>query len=147
MQSNPLWPESTPHGHCGDCVWLFRGGRGRPVDRCRRHENRRVEADWVGCAAFTQSLECLECGACCREAYHAVEVSRRDPFRRTHAHLLTTVDGRLNIKRCGPNCINLNADGGPFTCAVYSDRPKTCRDFEQAGENCLIARKRLGLTP
>ena len=81
------------------------------------------------------------------EAYDTVEVSRRDPFRKQYPELLKTIDGRLNIRRKGSYCINLNEHQGCFTCAVYSDRPKTCRDFERGGVNCLDARRRLGLAP
>jgi len=29
---------------------------------------------------------------------------------------------------------------------VYADRPKTCRDFEAGGVNCVDARVRMGIT-
>ncbi len=95
-------------------------------------------ADALTAAGF----DCLSCGACCREAYHAVEVSRRDRFVRLHPELLEVVDGRLNVRRAGPRCGCLGED---YRCSVYADRPKTCRDFERGGENCLEARRRVGL--
>ena len=147
MNSNPLWPESTPTGRCSDCAWMYRGGRGRAVPRCRRHHQQRVDPEWVGCGAFTAELNCLDCGACCREAYDTVEVSRRDPFRKKHPETLIELDGRLNIRRSGPNCINLGCGDQRWACQVYTDRPKTCRDFERGGINCVDARRRLGLTP
>ena len=126
---------------------MYRGGRGRPVPRCMRHQQQRIEPNWVGCAAFTPELDCLECGACCREAYDTVEVSRRDPFRKSHPHLLVELNGRLNIKRNGPNCINLGCGDRKWACQVYEHRPRTCREFERGGVNCVDARRRLGLTP
>lgn len=148
METNPLWPNPNPsQGTCSSCDWMYHGGRGRPVPRCRRHDNQRVSPEWPSCPAFTTGLDCVACGACCREAYDTVEVSRRDPFRNQYPDLLTTINGRLNIRRKGPHCINLQNDSGCWTCAVYADRPKTCRDFERGGINCIDARRRLGLTP
>lgn len=91
-------------------------------------------------------MDCQTCGACCREAYHAVEVSRRDPFVRAHPALVTIEDGRAHVARRGERCAALNGEPGAWSCAVYADRPATCRAFEAASDNCLIARRRVGLT-
>jgi hypothetical protein len=145
---NPLWPEpGPPDAQCGTCVWHYRGGRGRAVDRCRRHDGARVGAEATACPAHETALDCLRCGACCREAYHAVEVGHRDPFVKQHPDFLVRVDGRLQIARTSGICACLAPASGQWPCTVYSDRPKTCRDFEVASDNCLIARRRLGLTP
>ena len=121
MDSNPLWPKPSPTpGTCSDCDWMFHGGRGRPVPRCRRHNNQRISPEWPSCPAFTQNLDCVQCGACCREAYDTVEVSRRDPFRKQYPELLKTIDGRLNIRRKGSYCINLNEHQGCFyLCRIF----------------------------
>jgi hypothetical protein len=139
---NPLSSEPGPDGStCRGCVWRKAG---RHHDRCLRHRGARVQHDWPACVAYTVALDCLRCGACCREAYHAVEVSRRDPYRRLHPDRVVELDGRLNIPRTPANwCMNLGED---YTCAVYGDRPRTCRDFEQGGSNCVEARRRVGLT-
>lgn len=76
-----------------------------------------------------------------------MEVSTRDPFRKQHPELMVSIDGRPNIKRKGPHCAALKPENGKWVCQVYADRPKTCRDFEQGGNNCVDARRRLGLTP
>ena len=34
----------------------------------------------------------------------------------------------------------------PFTCAIYDDRPRTCRDFTLGSDNCLDARRTVGLS-
>ena len=99
------------------------------------------------CPAYTPELDCLQCGACCREAYHTVEVGRRDPFVRLHPELLEARDGRLHLRRSAGICSCLVPSGGAWPCAVYGERPKTCRNFEVASDNCLIARRRLELTP
>ena len=148
MQANPISSETgPPNSQCSDCVWHFVGGRGRPVDRCRRHGNRRVVPDWPGCASYTAELDCLTCGACCREAYDAVEVGPRDQFVRSHPDRIIEVYGRLNVCRLGSICGCLEPADGTWPCAVYEDRPKTCRDFESGGANCVDARVRMGITP
>jgi hypothetical protein len=144
---NPLWPEPGPNATCEGCVWRYSGGRGSAVDRCRRHADARVDAAWPACPAHTSSLDCQACGACCREAYHAVEVSRRDAFVRTHPDRIVRADGRLQIARAGDRCACLAGSAGAYTCVVYADRPRTCREFEQAGRNCVEARRRVRLTP
>ncbi|MBM4393204.1 MAG: YkgJ family cysteine cluster protein [Deltaproteobacteria bacterium] len=97
---------------------------------------------------------CLDCGACCREAFHAVELSRRDRFARRHPELLVVAGGRLGIRRVPvagsteerplTRCVCLGED---YRCAHYADRPVTCRDFELSSENCDEARRRVGLLP
>lgn len=145
---NPLWPPEragvAPVGTtCLSCVWRKPGIRS---DRCLRHGGESVRFDWPACPAHTTetSLDCLQCGACCREAYHTVEVSRRDPFVSRHRDLTHEQDGRLQVQRNGPRCICLGDD---YRCAHYDDRPRTCRDFERGGANCVEARRRVSLTP
>ena len=130
---------------CGQCVWHYRGGRGRPVQRCRRHGQQRVGAGAAACESYTAALDCLSCGACCREAYDAVEVGPRDPFVKAHPELVSQVDGRLNLARTAGICAALRPAEGAWPCRVYAARPKTCQDFEVASDNCLIARMRIGL--
>lgn len=147
MKANPLSDAKGPAGtQCEGCVWRFVGGRGSPVDRCRRHRNQRVQPEWPGCGSHTAALDCLSCGACCREAYHAVEVGPRDPFVRAHPDRVVECDGRLNVRRSGVICGCLVPANGGWPCAVYADRPKTCRDFEAGGVNCVDARVRMGIT-
>ena len=148
MTLNPLSPDSGPAtSRCGGCVWHFVGGRGPAVSRCRRHGGARLDPDWPGCSAFTASLDCLSCGACCREAYHAVEVGPRDPFVRAHPDRVVQVDGRLNVRRRHGVCACLDPQSENWPCVVYADRPKTCRDFEAAGPNCVDARVGWGSLP
>jgi Fe-S-cluster containining protein len=91
-------------------------------------------------------FDCRTCGACCREAYHAVEVHPREKFVRTHAEWLVRVDGRWNVRREGHRCAALGGCDGAWTCVVYAARPETCREFEVGSDNCLEARRRVGLT-
>jgi hypothetical protein len=148
MMSNPLCEQpGPPQAQCLSCVWYFEGGRGPAVSRCRRYGGARIEPDWPACVAHTADLDCLACGACCREAYHAVEVGPRDPFVRAHPERVVSQDGRLNVAREGKICGCLAPKPGAWPCVVYDDRPKTCRDFERGQANCVDARVRLGITP
>lgn len=144
---------------CGGCAWAHLRGPGRPVLRCLRHPaspgsptRRRVRTDTLACASFTPpaALDCQACGACCREAYHRVEVAPRDAFARTHAHLLETVveEGRAQrvLPRPGGRCVCLGGTPGAWTCTAYAARPRTCRDFPVGEASCLEARRRVGLT-
>ena len=91
-------------------------------------------------------LLCADCGACCREAYHAVELSPRDSFRRLHPDRAIFEEGRWIIPRPAGRCVCLVGELGSFSCDRYAGRPKTCRDFEVGSLNCLEARKRVGLS-
>ena len=144
MLFNPLWPEAGPPGTCETCVW--RRPRGRSGSRCMRHRQATVQPDWPACPSFEAALDCQTCGACCREAYHTVEVSRRDPFVTTHRHRLTLEQGRWTLPRPGGRCPCLTGEPGAYACEVYAERPRTCRDFTVASAHCLDARRRTGMT-
>jgi hypothetical protein len=135
---------------CGTCVW--RHGR---TGQCRQADGQRVKSAWPACERWESALDCLECGACCRAAYDCVVVSPRDPVRKKHPALVVVRGPYLEMQREGDRCAQL--DGGPqpsagdprflpYTCKIYDDRPKTCRDFQNAGEHCLTARRRVGLS-
>jgi hypothetical protein len=123
---------------CGGCVWRHRG-------RCR-HAGARVEAGWRACARWEGALDCQACGACCREAFHSVTVGPRDPVRRHHPELVVARATYLEIRRDGDRCAALAGDGR-YACTIYDHRPRPCRDFPVAGESCLLARRRVGLSP
>jgi Fe-S-cluster containining protein len=55
----------------------------------------------------------------------------------------------LKLLRDKSRCAALvggNAATEPFHCAIYEGRPKTCRDFTLGSENCLAARRKVGLS-
>lgn len=92
------------------------------------------------------AADCASCGACCREAYHVVEIDEDDPFLEAHSGLVTMPDGRAVLERPGGLCVALcSSQNGEYHCSIYPTRPRNCRDFEVGGENCLDARKRVGL--
>jgi hypothetical protein len=132
-------------GTCGECAW--RHG----ASRCRQ-ANAKVDPAWPACDRFEPALDCQTCGACCRAAYHSVEVSRRDPVIAKQPSYIVDRTTYLEIRRNGDRCAALH--GGELTgeqqtrfhCAIYDDRPKTCRDFTLGSAHCLTARRRVGLS-
>ena len=163
---------------CASCAWRYLGGRGKAVLRCRQSADRdgvgrRVGADTPACDRWEAPVDCHTCGACCREAYHSVTVSVRDPVVWRQPDLITRHGHRFEIRREGARCAaldvvdvsreendhadadaNADADAGKgavaarrFSCSIYQDRPRACRDFEAGGRHCLDARRRVGLSP
>jgi Fe-S-cluster containining protein len=62
---------------CGTCAWrTTRRGRARCLQAARG-----VDDAWPACERWEPALDCQTCGACCREAYHAVAVAPRDLVR------------------------------------------------------------------
>jgi hypothetical protein len=138
----PPWAP-TAGRRCGSCGWRTEAGL------CRQADGAPVAAEWAACSRWEAAFDCQECGACCRAAYHSVTVDREDPVVRLHPSLIADRGSYLEVLRRGDRCAAL--EGGatadqPFACAIYPDRPETCREFELGGENCLIARRRVGLS-
>ena len=138
----PLDPDRRT---CGQCVWSRQRGPGPAVHRCVRAGWARVSENEPACARFEGELDCLECAACCREAFDAVEVSARDPVRKLHPELVVKIDGRYQIQRTQSNRCAALAETD-WTCRIYEQRPRCCRDFERGGPNCVFARVRVGIS-
>ena len=125
------------NGSCGDCAW-------RAGTKCRQAE-RKVDPAWPACERYEAALDCQTCGACCRAAYHSVEVKKRDPVVKKQPEFIVDRGTYLEIRRDGDRCAALQ--GGPrYHCVIYDDRPKTCRDFTLGSTHCLTARRRVGLS-
>ncbi|MEQ1503262.1 MAG: YkgJ family cysteine cluster protein [Myxococcota bacterium] len=93
-------------------------------------------------------LDCATCGACCREAFDVVAVAPDDPMG-PHPELLTVhLDGWRSVRRVpgagGSRCAALSA-GAPWRCTIYDDRPIPCRELAVGSDDCLEARRRLGI--
>ncbi|HEY0193653.1 MAG TPA: hypothetical protein VGC42_21195 [Kofleriaceae bacterium] len=140
-------PAGEAAGSCGDCAWRANG-------KCRQAEVR-VDPAWPACERYEAALDCLTCGACCREAYHSVEVGRRDPALKKRPDWIVDRGSYLEVRRSGDRCAALEggcadpADGGRaarYLCVIYDDRPRTCRDFTLGSAHCLTARRRVGLS-
>jgi len=140
----PARPVGATVATCGTCVW-------RNNARCRQ-ANAKIDAAWPACERFEAALDCQTCGACCRAAYHSVEVSRRDPVIKAHPELIVDRGSYLEVRRAGDRCAAL--EGGlvehgtttRYHCSIYDDRPRTCRDFTLGSAHCLTARRRVGLS-
>jgi hypothetical protein len=153
----PLGPANET---CGSCAWLYVGGRGKGVERCRQAaapnaDGPRTQRDAPACARWEIPVDCATCGACCREAYHSVTVSMRDPVVWKQPDLIERHGHRFEIRRDGERCAALvdrrndtgrGAGDRIFTCSIYEDRPQACRDFASGGRHCLDARRRVGLS-
>ncbi len=135
------WVHPDSSGRCGACAWA-EGGLSCVVREAS------VDGGWPACEAYVASLDCGTCGACCREGFHVVEVAAADPFVAKHGSSLERVDGHLQLPRVDGRCPPLRGDGRdvPYACAVYEDRPISCREFARGGSSCLIARRRVGLS-
>ncbi len=143
-------PEGPPGHDCSQCVWA-------PDGRCgmlapEGGEGPAVSAQVPACAHFAASLDCLACGACCREAYDSVPVTAEDEVHQHHPELIRRDGDWVDLQRvpsptgCGTRCAALQGDG-PFHCRIYAVRPQTCRDVEEGHAGCLFARRRVGLSP
>lgn len=153
---------SARGANCGDCAWAKARGSSDALTCVA--SGRRVRREQEACAHHEASIDCLSCGACCREAYDTVEVGPRDRALR-HAELLVTRTGGYDMARQDRHCIALS--GGerlprrgrpertlplyrpsqqPFVCSIYDDRPTTCRDFTLGSAHCLTARRAVGLS-
>ena len=141
-------PGGEATGTCGSCAWRFdkRGG-----SYCRQ-ANAKIDPAWPSCERFEAALDCLTCGACCREAYHSVDVAPRDPMVKKQPSFVVKRGARLEVLRNNERCAALH--GGEvvegkatkYLCVIYDDRPKTCREFTLGSFNCLTARRRVGLS-
>jgi len=138
---------------CGTCAWAYDGGRGVPVTRCRQSappngDGARTARSHAACAHWEPIVDCRTCGACCREAYHSVTVSMRDPVIWQEPDLIVRHGPRFEIRREGSRCAALNVgEGRSYTCSIYENRPRPCREFAAGGRHCLDARRRVGLSP
>jgi Putative zinc- or iron-chelating domain len=143
---------------CGGCGWLYHGGRGAPVARCRQTaptmgEGARTEPGHRACARWEPPVDCQTCGACCREAYHSVTISVRDPVVWKEPELIVRHGHRFEIRRQGEQgercaALNVAAPGAAprYACTIYENRPNPCRQFAAGGRHCLDARRRVGLS-
>jgi len=152
--AHPIGFQLGPAGEtCGSCAWVYEGGRGTPVTRCRQSapangDGARTARNHPACAHWEPAVDCRTCGACCREAYHSVTVSIRDPVVWLEPHLIVRHGARFEIRREGPRCAALRVedDGPRYGCTIYENRPRPCREFEAGGRHCLDARRRVGLS-
>ncbi len=154
----PLGRGQLSERSCGQCAWLFRGGPGRPLPRCRqtragaRSVARRVQPSDPACERFEPAFgaeACGSCGACCRQGFDLVPVRAREPILKRHPQLVQHDRHGACLPRPDGRCVGLDGDGGaarPYRCRVYADRPRACAEFELGGDACLQARRRVGMS-
>jgi hypothetical protein len=160
LKRHPIgFPSGPASETCGSCAWMYLGGRGTPVERCRQSapatgDGARVSPALAACARWEPPVDCRTCGACCREAYHSVTISVRDPVVWKEPELIVRQGHRFEIRREGARCAALlvepqigsgSATSG-YSCSIYESRPKPCRDFAAGGRHCVEARRRVGLS-
>jgi hypothetical protein len=126
-------------GTCGACAWRREDGH------CQQ-AGVEVAAEHAPCERFEPPFDCQDCGACCRAAYHSVTIAEGDVIAKRHPELLVHRESYSEVRREGDHCAALESKGGRFHCKVYEDRPTCCREFANAGHNCVTARRRLGLS-
>lgn len=141
---------------CANCAWSYpakvsASRQQSPRLKCHRSPGVRLSEDTVACQRWEcrETLSCMTCGACCREAYDTVEVGAREAVIRLHPELIEVRNGRRRMKREGQRCAALKGGQTPredYHCSIYDDRPSTCRTFSRGGANCLAARRRIGLS-
>jgi hypothetical protein len=149
----PLGDE--PELRCSGCAFAFslRGGL-----RCRKtralpgNAGVRVQGDAQACVRFEPRFDeqtCARCGACCHEGFDRVDVRANDLVRRAHPELVASDGFGRHLPRPLGNCVALTGNGcvaSPYRCRIYPERPRACADFEIAGDACLTARRRVGLS-
>jgi hypothetical protein len=156
-RTRPLHASGFPLGddpalRCADCGFGFRDGgvlrcrKTRALPECR---GLRVSPEAQACTRFEPPLtehSCARCGACCREAFDRVEVRARDLVKKHHPELVVLDCFGPHLARPGGSCVALERTAGAYRCRIYPARPRACAEFEIAGDACLAARRRVGLS-
>ena len=146
----PFAPYYAEQG-CVDCAWSFTA---RGHLRCQQAPSIKLSAETRACMRWEPAVElnCQTCGACCREAFDCVEVGARESVVKLHPDMLIHADNasrQHKLKRNGERCAALlggEAKDPLYRCTIYDDRPRTCRDFTRGSDNCLQARRKVGLS-
>ncbi len=104
-----------------------------------------MEAERPACPRYEELPSCDPCGACCREAFDAVPAAGG---ALPEALLDRSDPDFITLRRVAGRCICLRGDGTqtPYRCTHYDRRPDACRDLERGSANCLLARRRVGLS-
>lgn len=107
-------------------------------------------------ADATEELDCLTCGACCRQASDGrILVPEEDivRWRRTGREDLVAllVPGHFGEMAFAYTpagaCVHLGTGESPHACRIYPERGSTCREFEKGSWQCHEFRRDAGLEP
>lgn len=139
---------------CKNCAWSYTAPSNSPHLRCRRAESLgrkpRFPKESPPCEYWEKQLgegSCFDCGACCHRAFHLVELRPSDIFIKKYPEWVARDHHGMHVPRPNGNCVALDGDGSsksPYLCRVYEHRPKSCAEFGQASDGCLLARMRTG---
>lgn len=108
---------------------------------------------------MNENNPCLTCGACCaffRVSFYWAEAD--DAAGHVPAHMTEPVNAHLRCmsgtNQKNPRCCALTGQPGvQVSCAIYHQRPDTCREFDPVDERglpndaCQRARAHYGLPP
>ena len=147
-QTHPNGPAWGPDQPCSACSWWSEAGCIATVPYGA--DPKPTPAHTRACARFEQLTSCDPCGACCREAFDGVPADGGGlPDELVQQWDATFRTVRRVPQGRGTRCICLYGDGTsfPFRCTHYAVRPTACRELERGAPNCLLARRRVGLSP
>jgi Fe-S-cluster containining protein len=100
-------------------------------------------------------LDCLACGACCRQASDGrILVPEQDIVRWRRAgradlvaRLVPGHFGELAFAYTDEGaCVHLGTASCANACSIYEERGTTCREFERGSWQCLEFRRDAGLS-
>lgn len=103
-----------------------------------------------------EELDCLRCGACCRQASDGrILVSEQDLLRwkrQGRTDILGQIaPGHFGLRAFASTrqgaCVHLGTVDSAHACRIYEDRGTTCRDFERGCDQCHEFRRDAGLEP
>ncbi len=101
-------------------------------------------------ADSSQELDCLSCGACCRNARNGSILIPAEDLLRWHRIGRGDIARQIQPGHFGSvafatrpdgGCIHLGTPEERYGCAIYADRGTTCRDFERGSAQCLEFRR------
>jgi hypothetical protein len=137
---------------CGDCGFSFQQGKALLCRKTRampEQRGKRVAAIDRACVRFEPKLDaesCAACGACCREGFDRVDVRAGDLIKKARPDLVSVDGYGAHLARPRGLCVALTRESLGYRCQVYAERPRACAEFAIAGDACLSARRRVGLS-
>jgi hypothetical protein len=134
---------------CGFSFMLANKLACRKTRALPEQRGKRVAAHDRACVRFEPKLDdesCFACGACCREAFDRVDVRAGDLIKKARPDLVSSDGYGAHLARPGGSCVALAKVDGQHRCQIYEQRPGACAEFEIAGDACLTARRRVGLS-
>lgn len=133
------WKTPDKGPYAGLAVSLFP----REAHWIAKHRAER-DSKWKG-PTRKVTLDCLECGACCKDNHVMLNKVDLDRFRKggrpdlTKAPLAKWRDGKLSLTLLNNgSCKHL---GRGNACNIYEIRPDACSEFPMGSECCLFARE------